>query len=222
MKNTFDVNEDGSEVKKEEQPKPEIDLRFEHIKQFSFVHGQLPTNFVDEANEYFNDNKIIQRDDDVPKALTNIFKNATQTYLSLYSDQIPLSLEGDRLVNIPVNCSELKLMELNEKTYTHPIDGDTDFAQRQVLISSLLFLKVPSNISEKNVNNYNGNIYFNWGVNTMSDVLMTKPKQDKLITPVVGRFVVFPSWVRWQPIPFNGDESLRIVSSKFTVHYTKG
>ena len=222
MKNTFDVNEDGSEVKKEEQPKPEIDLKFEHIKQFSFIHGQLPLNFVDEANQYFDVNKIVQKDDDVPKALTNIFKNATQTYLSLYSDQIPLSLEGDRLINIPVDCSESKLMELNEKTYTHPINGDTDFTQRQVLISTLLFLKVPSNLSEKNVNDYHGNIYFNWGVNSMADVLMTKPKQDKLVTPVVGRFVVFPSWITWQPIPFSGDESLRILSSKFTVHYTKG
>ena len=45
----------------------------------------------------------------------------------------------------------------------------------------------------------------------MADVLMTKPKQDKLVTPVVGRFVVFPSWITWQPIPFSGDESLRIL-----------
>ena len=108
------MNDDVTEVK---LPKPEIDLKFEHIKQFSFIHGQLPLNFVDEANQYFDVNKIVQKDDDVPKALTNIFKNATQTYLSLYSDQIPLSLEGDRLINIPVDCSELKLMELNEKTY---------------------------------------------------------------------------------------------------------
>jgi hypothetical protein len=186
------------------------------------VHGQLPLNFVDEANQYFDANKIIQKDDDVPKALTNIFKNATQTYLSLYSDQIPLSLQGDQLVSIPVDCSEIKIMELNEKTYTHPIDGDTDFSKREILISSLLFLKAPSSASEKNVNSYDGKIYFNWGSNTMSDVLLTKPKQDKLVTPVIGRFVVFPSWVRWQPIPFSGDDNLRILSLKYTVQYSKG
>jgi len=222
MKNTFDVNKKEEEVKEDDTPKPEIDLRFEHIKQFSFVHGQLPLNFVDEANQYFDANKIIQKDDDVPKALTNIFKNATQTYLSLYSDQIPLSLQGDQLVSIPVDCSEIKIMELNEKTYTHPIDGDTDFSKREILISSLLFLKVPSSTSEKNVNSYDGKIYFNWGSNTMSDVLLTKPKQDKLVTPVIGRFVVFPSWVRWQPIPFSGDDNLRILSLKYTVQYSKG
>ena len=213
------MNDDVTEVK---LPKPEIDLKFEHIKQFSFIHGQLPLNFVDEANQYFDVNKKVQKDDDVPKALTNILKNATQTYLSLYSDQIPLSLKNDQIVSIPVDSSEMKIMEINEKTYTHPINGDTDFSKRQILISSLLFLKVPSDFDEKKINDLDGKIYFNWGANSMADVLMTKPKQDKLMTPVVGRFVIFPSWIPWQPLPFDGDETLRILSSKFTVSYTMG
>ena len=213
------MNDDVTEVK---LPKPEIDLKFEHIKQFSFIHGQLPLNFVDEANQYFDVNKKVQKDDDVPKALTNILKNATQTYLSLYSDQIPLSLKNDQIVSIPVDSSEMKIMEINEKTYTHPINGDTDFSKRQILISSLLFLKVPSDFDEKKINDLDGRIYFNWGANSMADVLMTKPKQDKLVTPAIGRFVIFPSWIPWQPLPFDGDETLRILSSKFTVSYTMG
>ena len=213
------MNDDVTEVK---LPKPEIDLKFEHIKQFSFIHGQLPLNFVDEANQYFDVNKKVQKDDDVPKALTNILKNATQTYLSLYSDQIPLSLKNKQMVSIPVDCSEMKIMKINEKTYTHPINGDTDFSKRQILISSLLFLKVPSDFDEKKINDLDGKIYFNWGANSMADVLMTNPKQDKLMTPVVGRFVIFPSWIPWQPLPFDGDETLRILSSKFTVSYTMG
>ena len=213
------MNDDLTEVK---LPKPEIDIRFEHIKQFSFMYGELPINFVDEANQYFDINVIVNKDDDVPKALTNILKNATQTYLSLYSDQIPLSLKNDQIVSIPVDSSEMKIMEINEKTYTHPINGDTDFSKRQILISSLLFLKVPSDFDEKKINDLDGKIYFNWGANSMADVLMTKPKQDKLMTPVVGRFVIFPSWIPWQPLPFDGDETLRILSSKFTVSYTMG
>ncbi len=213
------MNDDVTEVK---LPKPEIDIRFEHIKQFSFMYGELPINFVDEANQYFDINVIVNKDDDVPKALTNILKNATQTYLSLYSDQIPLSLKNDQIVSIPVDSSEMKIMEINEKTYTHPINGDTDFSKRQILISSLLFLKVPSDFDEKKINDLDGKIYFNWGANSMADVLMTKPKQDKLMTPVVGRFVIFPSWIPWQPLPFDGDETLRILSSKFTVSYTMG
>jgi len=186
------------------------------------MYGELPINFVDEANQYFDINVIVNKDDDVPKALTNILKNATQTYLSLYSDQIPLSLKNDQIVSIPVDSSEMKIMEINEKTYTHPINGDTDFSKRQILISSLLFLKVPSDFDEKKINDLDGKIYFNWGANSMADVLMTKPKQDKLMTPVVGRFVIFPSWIPWQPLPFDGDETLRILSSKFTVSYTMG
>ena len=212
----------NDDVKVVKLPKPEINIKFEHIKQFSFMYGELPINFVDEANQYFDINVIVNKDDDVPKALTNILKNATQTYLSLYSDQIPLSLKNDQIVSIPVDSSEMKIMEINEKTYTHPINGDTDFSKRQILISSLLFLKVPSDFDEKKINDLDGRIYFNWGANSMADVLMTKPKQDKLVTPAIGRFVIFPSWIPWQPLPFSGDESLRILSSKFTVHYTKG
>ena len=92
------MNDDVTEVK---LPKPEIDLKFEHIKQFSFIHGQLPLNFVDEANQYFDINVIVNKDDDVPKALTNILKNATQTYLSLYSDQIPLSISSGIIPSLP-------------------------------------------------------------------------------------------------------------------------
>ena len=212
----------NDDVKVVKLPKPEINIKFEHIKQFSFMYGELPINFVDEANQYFDINVIVNKDDDVPKALTNILKNATQTYLSLYSDQIPLSLKNDQIVSIPVDSSEMKIMEINEKTYTHPINGDTDFSKRQILISSLLFLKVPSDFDEKKINDLDGKIYFNWGANSMADVLMTKPKQDKLMTPVVGRFVIFPSWIPWQPLPFDGDETLRILSSKFTVSYTMG
>ena len=212
----------NDDVKVVKLPKPEINIKFEHIKQFSFMYGELPINFVDEANQYFDINVIVNKDDDVPKALTNILKNATQTYLSLYSDQIPLSLKNDQIVSIPVDSSEMKIMEINEKTYTHPINGDTDFSKRQILISSLLFLKVPSDFDEKKINDLDGKIYFNWGANSMADVLMTKPKQDKLMTPVVGRFVIFPSWIPSQPLPFDGDETLRILSSKFTVSYTMG
>ena len=212
----------NDDVKVVKLPKPEINIKFEHIKQFSFMYGELPINFVDEANQYFDINVIVNKDDDVPKALTNILKNATQTYLSLYSDQIPLSLKNDQIVSIPVDSSEMKIMEINEKTYTHPINGDTDFSKRQILISSLLFLKVPSDFDEKKINDLDGKIYFNWGANSMADVLMTKPKQDKLVTPAIGRFVIFPSWIPWQPLPFDGDETLRILSSKFTVSYTMG
>ena len=212
----------NDDVKVVKLPKPEINIKFEHIKQFSFMYGELPINFVDEANQYFDINVIVNKDDDVPKALTNILKNATQTYLSLYSDQIPLSLKNDQIVSIPVDSSEMKIMEINEKTYTHPINGDTDFSKRQILISSLLFLKVPSDFDEKKINDLDGRIYFNWGANSMADVLMTKPKQDKLVTPAIGRFVIFPSWIPWQPLPFDGDETLRILSSKFTVSYTMG
>ena len=57
MKNFAKANEnDVTEVK---LPKPEIDLKFEHIKQFSFIHGQLPLNFVDEANQYFDINNMM-------------------------------------------------------------------------------------------------------------------------------------------------------------------
>ena len=58
----------NDDVKVVKLPKPEINIKFEHIKQFSFMYGELPINFVDEANQYFDVNKKVQKDDDVPKA----------------------------------------------------------------------------------------------------------------------------------------------------------
>ena len=44
-----------------------IDVKFEHIKTFSFLHGELPIHLVDEVNNYVDEKAEINLDDDTPK-----------------------------------------------------------------------------------------------------------------------------------------------------------
>ena len=133
-----------------------IDVKFEHIKTFSFLHGELPIHLVDEVNNYVDEKGEINLDDDSPKSIS---------------------------------------------------------------FTSLLYLKVPEQI---NVNNKHsgGCTYFNWGTNTQADHFSLKPKQDKFTVPQVGRFILFPSWLKHSMIPFSGDGVLRVLLANFKVRFT--
>ena len=196
-----------------------IDVKFEHIKTFSFLHGELPIHLVDEVNNYVDEKGEINLNDDTPKGLCNLLKASGQSFVGLYSEQLPLSMDGNSFENVPVECENMRIIEKTERTYTHLLDYDTDYTTKSISFTSLLYLKVPEQI---NVNNKHsgGCTYFNWGTNTQADHFSLKPKQDKFTVPQVGRFILFPSWLKHSMIPFSGDGALRVLLANFKVRFT--
>ena len=85
--------------------------------------------------------------------------------------------------------------------------------------TSLLYLNVPKQISTKTKSN-NGYTYFNWGSNTQVDQISLRPRQEKITVPAVGRFILFPSWLKHMTIPFDGEGVLKTLVANFKVRFT--
>ena len=196
-----------------------IDVKFEHIKTFTLLHGELPAHFIGEFNNYLDVNGKIDLNDDIPKGLMNLLKGTGRSFVSLYAEQLPLSMEGNSFENVPVECVGMGVVEKSEKMYTHPIDYDTDFTTKSISFTSILNLSVPKQINS-DVKNNQGYLYFNWGTNTQADQISLRPKQEKFIQPVVGRFVTFPSWLKHTTIPFDGEGTLKMLVANFKIKFT--
>ena len=195
-----------------------IDLRFEHIKTFSFLHGQLPTNMVDEFNGYSNGNSTINLEDDIPKGLCNLFKSSGRSFVSMYSEQLPLG-GGSSFENVDIKCKSMKVVDKSKNSYCLPMDCDTDYTTRSISFSTMLFFKVPEQVND-DTQHHMGHAHFSWGVNTAPDHLSLRPKQDKFIVPKVGRFVVFPSWLKHSVLPFEGDGVMRVLLANFNMGFS--
>ena len=64
-----------------------------------------------------------------------------------------------------------------------------------------------------------GCTYFTWGINTGADYLTLKPKQDRYVVPKVGKFLIFPSWLKHSVAPFYGPGERRTLSANFRVPF---
>tara|TARA_Y100000817_G_scaffold287687_1_gene256402 strand:- start:376 stop:984 length:609 start_codon:yes stop_codon:yes gene_type:complete len=196
-----------------------IDLRVEHIKTFSLLHGELPMHLAQEMNEYVDANEKIDINDDTPKGLCKLLESSGQTFLGFYSEQLPLSAEGNSFENVPIDCDNMRVVQKTENTYTHLLDNDTDYTAKTISFTTALFLKVPEQVNADN-HSIGGYTYLNWGINTRADHLSLKPKQDKFIIPKIGQFILFPSWLKYSFIPFTGEGTLRVLLAKFNVRFS--
>ena len=117
-----------------------IDVKFEHIKTFSFLHGELPIHLVDEVNNYVDEKGEINLDDDTPKGLCNLLKASGQSFVGLYSEQLPLSMDGNSFENVPVECENMRIIEKTERTYTHLLDYDTDYTTKSISFTIIIYV----------------------------------------------------------------------------------
>ena len=64
-----------------------IDVKFEHIKTFSFLHGELPIHLVDEVNNYIDEKGEINLNDEQrgKKKISIISKRKTNKSLKTLS-----------------------------------------------------------------------------------------------------------------------------------------
>ena len=65
--------------------------------------------------------------------------------------------------------------------------------------------------------NSNGCLSFNYGMNSLLDVQRLRPPQNTVITPKVGLFLMFPSWVQHMVYPFEGEGERRTVAANLNV-----
>ncbi len=65
--------------------------------------------------------------------------------------------------------------------------------------------------------NSDGCLTFNYGMNSVIDVERLRPPQNTVITPKVGLFLMFPSWLQHMVYPFEGEGERRTVAANLNV-----
>ena len=207
-----------------------IELRFEHVRAFSFLQGQIPDSMVDELNKYIDSKEggkefELVNDNDIIKGLESLLTSASRTFMSSYSQNLPISTKDGaaNFSNVDVTCDNLRVFNSYKNEYHHPVDNDLDYTNRNISITSIMNLKIPDGIQPKSgeteTNEIQGHTHFVWGVNTFADQISLKPKQEKIVTPVVGRFILFPSWLKYNFLPFFCEGNKRIITANHKISF---
>ncbi len=127
-----------------------------------------------------------------------------------------------------IDC--LKKVEIKETWSVHSYDGDYNPMHDHVTdsimgISTTAWTKVPSQIGAKAHANtdsfslYNesghsdGCITFQYGKVSAFDTKRLIPSQSYVVTPEVGKLLIFPSWLQHMVYPFKGEGERRTIAS---------
>ena len=123
-----------------------------------------------------------------------------------------------------------KQVMIDETWSVHSYDGDYnpihDHGTKTIMgISTTAWTKVPKQIGAKAEANtptyslYNesghsdGCITFQYGINSVLDTERLRPAQSFVMTPEVGKLLVFPSWLQHMVYPFKGKGERRTIAS---------
>ena len=188
-------------------------------------------NLVGQIKRNKNSDQLkMNLEDEVPRSLSNLFLTVGRSYLQKYSDIIQLSQEEgtQSFLNAPIQCENMWTVNSYDGDYNPFHDHETGYNERKMSIVIILYLKVPSQIEESS--HSDKSLYFNsgtidgcthliWGVNTAAQYLELRPRQDRFVKPEVGKFIMFPCWLKHQVMPFYGDGERRTLSANFTVPY---
>tara|TARA_R100000149_G_C5828302_1_gene104849 strand:- start:31 stop:753 length:723 start_codon:yes stop_codon:yes gene_type:complete len=128
----------------------------------------------------------------------------------------------------PIDCP--KKVEIKETWSVHSYDGDYnpmhDHNTQSIMgISTTAWTKVPSQIGADALANtdsyslYNesghsdGCITFQYGRVSTFDTKRLVPAQSFVMTPEVGKLLIFPSWLQHMVYPFKGEGERRTIAS---------
>ena len=134
------------------------------------------------------------------------------------------------LGQVILSKSALNKLEIDETWSVHSYDGDYnpihDHGTKTLMgISTTAWTKVPSQIGANATANtptyslYNesghsdGCIAFQYGQVSVLDGQRLKPAQSFVMTPEVGKLLIFPSWLQHMVYPFKGEGERRTIAS---------
>ena len=166
---------------------------------------------------------------DTPKGLANLLASCGRSFLESYSSQLQLSTEdgSSTFANANIDCFSMWTVHSYEGDYNPLHDHDVGYDQKTMSFTAILYCKVPPQIASlgdstqmhSNGGATDGCTQFVWGTNTASEYLALKPRQERFIVPKVGKFTIFPCWLKHSVAPFYGEGERRTLSANFRVPF---
>ena len=203
------------------------------------LETQMPQEMIDDVNEYMDEYRKSKNKESLAKTLVGQIHKGEQLLLD-HNDKRLLEYNhficdlGAEYINYfartgnPLKCG--KRVEIDETWSVHSYDGDYnpihDHGTKTLMgISTTAWTKVPSQIGANATANtptyslYNesghsdGCIAFQYGQVSVLDGQRLKPAQSFVITPEVGKLLIFPSWLQHMVYPFKGEGERRTIAS---------
>jgi len=213
-----------------------------HVMPSVFVlETTMPQSMIDSVNDYMDEYKEKKDKQSLKHSLVGQIDKGEQLLLDHNDDRMVdynnfiCTLGADYINHFASSGAGMKLKNpkqvmIDETWSVHSYDGDYnpihDHGTKTVMgISTTAWTKVPKQIGAKAAANtptyslYNesghcdGCIAFQYGMNSVIDTERLKPPQSFVMTPEVGKLLVFPSWLQHMVYPFKGKGERRTIAS---------
>ena len=216
-----------------------VEYKFHNMPAVYVLETQMPQDMIDDVNDYMDEYRESKNKESLAKTLVGQIHSGEQLLLDhtdkrliAYNDFIcGLGAEYIRnFANMGNKLKNAKRVEIDETWSVHSYDGDYnpihDHGTKTLMgISTTAWTKVPSQIGKKATANsptyslYNesghsdGCIAFQYGQVSVIDSDRLKPAQSFVMTPEVGKLLIFPSWLQHMVYPFKGKGERRTIAS---------
>ena len=213
-----------------------------HVMPSVFVlETTMPQSMIDSVNDYMDEYKEKKDKQSLKHSLVGQIDKGEQLLLDHNDDRMVdynnfiCTLGADYINHFASSGAGMKLKNpkqvmIDETWSVHSYDGDYnpihDHGTKTVMgISTTAWTKVPKQIGAKAAANtptyslYNesghcdGCIAFQYGMNSVIDTERLRPPQSFVMTPEVGKLLVFPSWLQHMVYPFKGKGERRTIAS---------
>ena len=202
------------------------------------LETQMPKDMIDSVNDYMNEYKHDKNKQSLANTLVGQIDKGEQLLLD-HNDKRMVEYNnficnlGAEYINHFGRSGNTvkgpKEVAIDETWSVHSYDGDYnpihDHGTKTLMgISTTAWTKVPPQIGSVNANSptyslYNesghsdGCIAFQYGQVSVIDGDRLKPAQSFVMTPEVGKLLLFPSWLQHMVYPFKGEGERRTIAS---------
>ena len=203
------------------------------------LETQMPKDMIDSVNDYMDEYKHDKNKQSLANTLVGQIDKGEQLLLDhndkrmVEYNNFICSLGAEYINHFASSGNSVKgpkQVQIDETWSVHSYDGDYnpihDHGTKTLMgISTTAWTKVPPQIGAKATANsptyslYNesghsdGCIAFQYGQVSVIDGERLKPAQSFVMTPEVGKLLVFPSWLQHMVYPFKGEGERRTIAS---------
>ncbi len=202
------------------------------------LETQMPQDMIDSVNDYMDEYKHDKNKQSLANTLVGQIDKGEQLLLD-HNDQRMVEynnficgLSVEYINHFAASGNSFKgpkQIQIDETWSVHSYDGDYnpihDHGTKTLMgISTTAWTKVPPQIGNVNAQSptyslYNesghsdGCIAFQYGQVSVIDSERLKPAQSFVMTPEVGKLLIFPSWLQHMVYPFKGEGERRTIAS---------
>ena len=203
------------------------------------LETQMPQQMVDDVNDYMDEYRQDKNKESLAKTLVGQINKGEQLLLDhndkrmVEYNNFICSLGAEYINHFAASGNSIKgdkQVQIDETWSVHSYDGDYnpihDHGTKTLMgISTTAWTKVPPQIGAKATANsptyslYNesghsdGCIAFQYGQVSVIDSERLKPAHSFVMTPEVGKLLIFPSWLQHMVYPFKGEGERRTIAS---------